>query len=615
MALTRIGRYQIVGELGRGAMGIVYHATDPAIGRSVAIKTIRISDFHDLLQRQKLRDRLFREARSAGVLSHPNIVTIYDMDEVDGFAWIAMAHVKGPTLERILATPPPLPGVQALRLLRQVATALDYAHVRGVVHRDIKPANIMADEDGVVKITDFGIAKISGGNATETRTIVGTPNYMSPEQVQGHTVDGRSDQFSLAVIAYEIFTGERPFQGEQLSNIVYKIVAEEPLAASRINGTLTPAIDQVLKKGLAKSPADRYENCTAFVASLEVACGETKNWKPIAAGSAAAMPTTALHGAAGSAPASVFGSAPGSTPGPAPASTQAQPSRYFTPADEPPPPPTLPPLPKREPAPEPAARPHGIRSSVVLPLVLGIIVLFGVAIAIAWQAGLIPESAITAAQDALHDAFSNPSTAPTPQRALTTGPAVPNTPIPLPDQPKPSPVPPVVADAAPPASTTPAATMPANTIPAANDVPAAPPSSPQNLWVSTNPPGAKVVLDDNLNTACQAPCMLHSPSGVHHLTVSQAGYMNEYREIHVGNTAMDVPVISLRQPGGTLMVSSDPPGATVRINGQPQDQVTPASITLKPGTYTVTVEKGGRSQSQRVEMQDSPVLLRVPLGP
>src|SRR5580698_524913 len=155
MPLTRIGRYQIVGELGRGAMGVVYQAIDPTIGRTVAIKTIRINDFHDLVQRQKLRERLFREARSAGVLSHPNIVTIYDMDEAEGFAWIAMAHVKGPTLERILASPPTLPGVQVLRLLRQVAAALDYAHSRGVVHRDVKPANIMADEDGVVKITDF----------------------------------------------------------------------------------------------------------------------------------------------------------------------------------------------------------------------------------------------------------------------------------------------------------------------------------------------------------------------------------------------------------------------------------------------------------------------------
>jgi serine/threonine protein kinase len=585
MALTQIGRYKIVGELGRGAMGVVYHATDPSIGRSVAIKTIRINDFNDLVQRQKLRDRLFREARSAGVLSHPNIVTIYDMDEADGFAWIAMAHVKGPTLERILSTPPPLPGVQALRLLRQVAAALDYAHSRGVVHRDIKPANIMADEDGVVKITDFGIAKISGGNATETRTIVGTPNYMSPEQVQGHTVSGRSDQFSLAVIAYEIFTGERPFQGEQLSNIVYKIVADDPIPPSRVNGTLTPAIDQALKRALAKNPADRYETCTAFIAALEVACAEAKNWKPIAAGSAAAMPTVAMHGAAGGA--------------------HGGPSRYFTDADEPPrrPPPVLPPLPRREPPQQTEPISHGVRASVVLPLVLGIVVLFGVAGTIAWQAGLIPDSAVATVEEAFHDAFSNPSTAPTPQRALTTGPSEP---IPLPDEPKPSPMlPPIAADTAPAPSPTPAA---------ATTPPPVSASSSQNLWVSTNPPGAKVVLDDSLDTACQAPCMLHSPSGVHHLTVSQAGYMNEYREIHVGNTAMDVPVITLRQPGSTLMVSSDPPGAAVRINGQPQSQVTPATITLKPGTYEVTVEKGGRSQTQRVEIQDSPVLLRVPLG-
>jgi hypothetical protein len=136
----------------------------------------------------------------------------------------------------------------------------------------------------------------------------------------------------------------------------------------------------------------------------------------------------------------------------------------------------------------------------------------------------------------------------------------------------------------------------------------------QDVWVSTNPAGAKVVLDDRLDQACQAPCMLHSPQGVHHLTVSLAGYMNEYREIHVGATAQDIPVINLRQPGGTLLVSSDPPGAAVRINGQLQSQETPASIQLRPGTYTVTVERAGRSQSQRVEIQDSPVLLRVPLG-
>jgi len=576
MAITRIGRYQIVGELGRGAMGVVYQAIDPSIGRSVAIKTIRINDFHDLVQRQKLRERLFREARSAGVLSHPNIVTIYDMDEVDGFAWVAMAHVKGPTLEKILATPPPLTGVQTLRLLRQVATALDYAHSRGIVHRDIKPANIMADEDGVVKITDFGIAKITGGDATETRTIVGTPNYMSPEQVQGHPVDGRSDQFSLAVIAYEILTGERPFQGEQLGNIVYRIVAEDPPPPSRINGTLTAAIDQVLARALAKNPANRFDSCLAFVAALEMACGASHGWKPIAPGSAAALPTSAIR----------------NEPGP------YLPAEGAAPALPPPPPP---PTAAKSEA-EPAAR----RSSIFLPVFLGMLLLLGGAGAFAWWAGLIPPGVISEIRDAVSDAFSNPSTAPTPQRPLQTGPP-PVEPVVPPEvelpHAKPSPLPPLATDAAP------AAADRADALPAA-----ASPSQLEDIWVSTNPPGAKAVLDDNLSQSCQTPCMLHSPQGVHHLTISQAGYLNEYREIRVGSTAMDVPVITLRQPGGTLMVSSDPPGASVRINGQLQNQQTPASINLKPGTYTVTVERGGRTQTQRVEIQDSPVLLRVPIG-
>ena len=294
--MEHIGRYRIIGELGRGAMGVVYHATDPAIGRSVAIKTIRIRDINDTQQRDKLRERLFREARSAGVLSHPNIVTIYDMDEADGLAYIAMAYVNGPTLEKILASEAPLSGAKMLRILRQTALGLDYAHGRGIVHRDVKPANIMTDEDGAVKITDFGIAKITAvSSMTETRTVVGTPNYMSPEQVQGLAVDGRSDQFSLAVIAYEILTGERPFQGEHLSTVVYKIVAEQPADAHRINGTLTPQIDDVLRRGLAKKPEDRYPTCSNFVGALEMACAESRGWKTLTAGGAAAMPTIGVE--------------------------------------------------------------------------------------------------------------------------------------------------------------------------------------------------------------------------------------------------------------------------------------------------------------------------------
>ena len=228
--MDRIGRYKIVRELGRGAMGVVYHAIDPNIGRPVAIKTIQLGNVRNPGEQERLRERLFREARSAGILSHPSIVTIYDVEQQDDLAFIAMEYVDGPTLDQILSAPRPIDPERMFRLLAQTAAALDYAHQKGIVHRDIKPANIMIAADGTAKITDFGIAKITTSEQlTMTGSIVGTPHYMSPEQVQGQPVDGRSDQFSLAVIAYEMLTGEKPYAGEHLTTVVYKIVAEEPV--------------------------------------------------------------------------------------------------------------------------------------------------------------------------------------------------------------------------------------------------------------------------------------------------------------------------------------------------------------------------------------------------
>src|SRR6202050_5384989 len=188
-------------ELGRGATGVVYRAQDPAIGRTIAIKTLRLSDFTDTTERERLRERLLRETQSAGMLSHPNIVTIYDIAEENGLAYIFMECVDGPPLEKVLnSQDPPLRGDVALTILRQTATALDYAHKKGIVHRDIKPANILIHEDGTAKITDFGVAKIVSQQMTVAGTMMGTPSYMPPEQVQGAAVNGRADQFSLAVI-------------------------------------------------------------------------------------------------------------------------------------------------------------------------------------------------------------------------------------------------------------------------------------------------------------------------------------------------------------------------------------------------------------------------------
>src|ERR1017187_6366167 len=297
--MDRIGRYKIVRELGRGAMGVVYHAIDPNIGRPVAIKTIQLGGTRTPEEQDRLRERLFREARSAGILSHPGIVTIYDVEQEGDLAYIAMEYVDGPTLDQLLSDQAAVEPEVMFSILAQTAVALDYAHQKGIVPRDIKPANIMiagpnSGSPGTVKITDFGIAKITASEQfTMTGAIVGTPHYMSPEQVQGQPVDGRSDQFSLAVIAYEMLTGEKPFTGEHLTTVVYKIVAEEPAPPHRLNPSLSTGIENVLRKGLAKKPDGRYRNCQDFVDSLEKACSASKGWKLMPRGGLLNAPTMA----------------------------------------------------------------------------------------------------------------------------------------------------------------------------------------------------------------------------------------------------------------------------------------------------------------------------------
>ncbi len=267
--MEQIGRYQIIGELGRGAMGVVFRALDPSIGRDVAIKIIRLGEVPNAEQRGKQRERLFREARSAGILSHPGIVTIYDMAEEGDVAYIAMEFVAGSTLEQILSSKEPLEPARLFSILRQTAAALDYAHRKGIVHRDIKPANIIVNEAGVAKIADFGIAKISTAEQlTQAGLIVGTPNYMAPEQVQGKPDDGFADQYSLAVMAYEMLTGDKPFVAEHLTTLIYQIVCEPPPPAQRLNPSLGAKVEIALQKGLSKQPGARYPNCIALVDAL-----------------------------------------------------------------------------------------------------------------------------------------------------------------------------------------------------------------------------------------------------------------------------------------------------------------------------------------------------------
>ena len=262
------GRYAVIGQLGRGAMGVVYLASDPLLNRQVAVKTVDLS-VQEPEEREFLRNNLLRDARAAAVLKHPNIVGIYDVFEDAGRAYLVMEYVEGESLATRLKSNP-LPDVTAmLKVLSQMADALDYTHARGVIHRDIKPANVMIDSTGTTKIMDFGIARISDTRTcTPTGMVMGTVEYMAPEQILGETVDGRADQFSLAVVAYQMMTGSTLFGPNTVATLTYKIVNEAPPLPRTRNAALPPSVDAVLLKGLAKKPSDRFATCSEFAGAL-----------------------------------------------------------------------------------------------------------------------------------------------------------------------------------------------------------------------------------------------------------------------------------------------------------------------------------------------------------
>jgi serine/threonine-protein kinase len=270
--MHQLGRYEIVAELGRGAMGAVFRARDPKIDRTVAIKTIAVpaGASKDI---EHYRQRFFREAQAAGRLSHPGIVTIYDVgeDEAAHTPFIVMECVDGESLDRLVAAAPSgaLPRASALGLVQQIAEALDYAHGQGIVHRDIKPANIMVTTAGQPKIADFGIAKLALAETTMPGHVVGTPAYMSPEQLNGKAVDGRSDLFSLGVIAYWLLTGIKPFDGDTLTEICAQVVTKDPAPPSEVTPGISRDHDYVLSRALAKDPALRYQRGSELAADLE----------------------------------------------------------------------------------------------------------------------------------------------------------------------------------------------------------------------------------------------------------------------------------------------------------------------------------------------------------
>jgi tRNA A-37 threonylcarbamoyl transferase component Bud32 len=267
----RIGGYEILKELGRGAMGVVYHAHDAAIGRPVAIKVIRIDAGTTAMESAQLRQRLIREASTAGKIYHPGIVTVHQLGEDGENVFIVMEYVEGPSLEHMLVNNPVLGQTRTLDILRQVADALDYAHKSQVVHRDVKPGNILVRGDGRVKIADFGIAKLTNSVAsgmTGTGVSFGSPAYMSPEQAQAIQIDGRSDQFALGTMAFQMLTGRMPFRGDSAHSVMYQIVMVDPFETLPSDIPVAPNVRAVLARALAKNPADRYPDCATFIQEL-----------------------------------------------------------------------------------------------------------------------------------------------------------------------------------------------------------------------------------------------------------------------------------------------------------------------------------------------------------
>jgi serine/threonine-protein kinase len=590
-------------------MGVVYQAVDPTIGRTLAIKTIRLREVDDPAQRDRLKERLFREARSAGVLSHPNIVTIYDMEEDDGVAYIAMQFVNGPTLDEVMSRPKAMGPQELFRILRQTASALDFAHAKGIVHRDIKPANIMIDEHGTAKVTDFGIAKVgTSGNLTLSGTILGTPNYMSPEQVQGKPVDGRADQFSLAVVAYEILTGERPFAGEHLGTVVYKIVAEEPIIVQRLNPSLSPEIDAVIRKGLSKKADGRYPSCIDFVNALEGACLQADGWQSLARGTSHSIPTEAE-----------------------PAGKTRAPKTERTG--------------RRKPAARERSREQR-KTSMFFPALGAFIVVLGVLGLLGWQSGLWDPGAEAEAHkdapaqetpakeaaarvpdkpDPMPD--SSPGDKTEPSKPASTGSDDVETPPPPPAQeqavdtprkdaeepavPKPS----VSKPAVPKEDTkqTPSIVRkPAKPLPEVKPplrIPVAAVAaprlgSPQDIFIQTNPSGVSAVLDNRAETACETPCVMLAAPGSHILSLTLPNYQKEIRQIRVTDSRLDVPLITMHPNGGTLMISTVPQGANIFVDDRLMGSMTPAQISLPGGSYNIKVELNGMRKTEHVDISN-----------
>jgi hypothetical protein len=552
MSLQNIGRYEIISELGRGAMGLVYKAKDPTIGRIVALKTMRL-DVHGLEAEEMLR-RFRHEATAVGVLNHPNIVTIYDAAEQDKIFYIAMEFIEGTTLHQVLAQKRVLSTEEIIRFARQIGAGLDYAHSHGIIHRDIKPANIMITSAGTVKIMDFGIAK-TGGSVTSTGQVLGTPNYMSPEQVKGKALDGRSDLFSFGVVLYEMLTGEKPFVGQNVTTIIYKIVNEQPTPPRDLDVTIHPGLSAIITKALAKSPDDRYQSGADLVRDLEsyksygTKLGTTT---PISAGTTAqgekttVLPLKIVAGSTVRVPALV------AVPELAPAPVKA-------------------PVPMRQPIAATAA----IKKKIMIAAI-SVGVVLGLAMTVwGYHSGQLKARQLQADQERAEaqkrqqqavadNAQTKPADPIAVQKAAVS-------PIVKPDPAK-------------------ARTKGKDKDKDKDVVPA----HQGELKFASQPDGAKVQVDGWTEPKWVTPFTASNLApGQHTVVFSKAGYSPEARTVAVEAGKSDSLSVKLNAAVAILRINSTPLNAAIWVDGKDTGKTTPADISVENGVHKILVRKQG----------------------
>lgn len=603
--MDRIGRYKILGELGRGAMGIVYRAEDPKIGRQVAIKTLRLADKADDSEIAGLRERLMREAQSAGRLSHPGIVTVYDVGEDNGVAYIAMEFVEGRTFESYLREGLMQDLSFGAEVLLQAAAALDYAHSKEVVHRDIKPANLMVTANNVTKIMDFGIARISSSQLTQTGTVMGTPSYMSPEQVRGQGLDGRSDQFSLGVIAYELLTGKKPFAGDNLTAVIFKIVSAEPAKVTDLCPWLVPQVDQVMARALAKKPEDRYANCRALAESFQTAVEGVIVPEGAEAVTASGLDPVVTQGVAREMAA-------------ANAETQISIASNDTTdmqvVDEPL---KLPPIDRSVRAEPEEEEPSSIRTFAWAAGIAAAAVLAFSGAVEATAGGLLADP-VNATEQAWAIWFGSPTeevadelpatvdesgivfgeaeaaVEPEPDTTVVEVESVPateevalaqeaesvtETVVPV-EEPEPTPPPVEAAPAPPPKRVAPRTA---------------------SVYFRTTPPGVTIVVDDRAEWTCRTPCTLSNLTvGRRTVVARRAGFQTTRRTFAAGSEPEMIVEIGLEDARVQLLLSSQPDGADIYIDGRLISQKTNAKIPLPEGTYRIRVSKDGVGEAEQV---------------